>query len=217
MTLVGRDSLLTAWMTLPFDRSLACGVLESLADLQGREDDPASEEQPGRILHELRRHGGSGPFSSRSRYYGTVDPTPLFVGLAAEAWRWRALDESSLGRLAPAIGRAVDWVVGPGDTDGDGFVDYLRRDPHGLANQGWKDSWDGVTRADGTLPPGPIALVEVQGYAYQALRGGPAGRGGGHRSRRRRPPPPRGGAPRPFQRVVLGPAGMVRPGPRRRR
>jgi glycogen debranching enzyme len=171
MTLFGRDSLLTAWMTLPFDPSLACGVLESLADLQGREDDPASEEQPGRILHELRRHGGSGPFSSRSRYYGTVDATPLFVGLAAEAWRWRALDESSLGRLAPAIGRAVDWVVGPGDSDGDGFIDYLRRDPHGLANQGWKDSWDGVTRADGTLPPGPIALVEVQGYAYQALRG----------------------------------------------
>lgn len=171
MTLFGRDSLLTAWMTLPFDGSLACGVLESLADLQGREDDPASEEQPGRILHELRRHGGSGPFSSRSRYYGTVDATPLFVGLAAEAWRWRALDEGLLGRLAPAIGRAVDWVVGPGDSNGDGFVDYLRRDPSGLANQGWKDSWDGVTRADGTLPRGPIALVEVQGYAYQALLG----------------------------------------------
>ena len=171
MTLFGRDSLLTAWMTLPFDGSLACGVLESLADLQGREDDPASEEQPGRILHELRRHGGSGPFSSRSRYYGTVDATPLFVGLAAEAWRWRALDEGLLGRLAPAIGRAVDWVVGLGDSNGDGFIDYLRRDPSGLANQGWKDSWDGVTRADGTLPPGPIALVEVQGYAYQALLG----------------------------------------------
>ena len=93
MTLFGRDSLLTAWMTLPFDGSLAGGVLASLADLQGREDDPVSEEQPGRILHELRRHGGSGAFSSRNRYYGTVDATPLFVALAAEAWRWRAIDD----------------------------------------------------------------------------------------------------------------------------
>ena len=171
MTLFGRDSLLTAWMTLPFDRSLASGVLASLADLQGSRDDPASEEQPGRIIHELRRHGGSGPFSSRNRYYGTVDATPLFVGLAAEAWRWQAIDEDRLRHLAPAVGRAVAWILGPGDSDGDGFVDYLRRDPRGLANQGWKDSWDGVTRADGTLPHGPLALVEVQGYAYAALRG----------------------------------------------
>ena len=171
MTLFGRDSLLTSWMTLPFDASLAGGVLASLADLQGTEDDPLSEEQPGRIIHELRRHGGSGPFSSRSRYYGTVDATPLFVGLVAEAWRWRALDEEALGHLAPAVGRAVEWTLGAGDSDGDGFVDYLRRDPRGLANQGWKDSWDGINRADGTLPGGPLALVEVQGYAYQALRG----------------------------------------------
>ena len=171
MTLFGRDSLLTAWMTLPFDGSLAGGVLASLADLQGRDDDPASEEQPGRILHELRRHGGSGAFSSRSRYYGTVDATPLFVGLTAEAWRWRAIDHDALRALAPAVGRAVDWVTGAGDSDGDGFLDYRRRDPHGLANQGWKDSWDGITRADGTLPEAPLALVEVQGYAYAALHG----------------------------------------------
>jgi glycogen debranching enzyme len=171
MTLFGRDSLLTAWMTLPFDGSLAGGVLTSLADLQGSEDDPASEEQPGRILHELRRHGGTGAFSSRSRYYGTVDATPLFVGLAAEAWRWRAIDETALRRLAPAVGRAVDWISGAGDSDGDGFVDYRRRDPSGLANQGWKDSWDGITRADGSIPEAPLALVEVQGYAYAALLG----------------------------------------------
>ena len=171
MTLFGRDSLLTAWMTLPFDGSLARGVLASLAELQGVRDDPASEEQPGRIMHELRRHGGSGPFSSRSRYFGTVDATPLFVGLAAEAWRWGSVDEDTLRTLAPAIGRAVDWVIGPGDSDGDGFVDYRRRDPQGLANQGWKDSWDGITRADGTLPTAPLALVEVQGYVYAALRG----------------------------------------------
>jgi glycogen debranching enzyme len=171
MTLFGRDSLLTAWMTLPFDGSLAGGVLASLAELQGRVDDPASEEQPGRIVHELRRHGGNGPFSSRSRYYGTVDATPLFVALAAEAWRWRAVDENALRDLAPALGRAVDWILGPGDSDGDGFLDYRRSDPSGLANQGWKDSWDGITRADGTIPEAPLALVEVQGYAYAALRG----------------------------------------------
>lgn len=171
MTLFGRDSLLTSWMTLPFDASLAGGVLESLADLQGTEHDPASEEQPGRIIHELRRHGGNGPFSSRSRYYGTVDATPLFVGLVAEAWRWRALDDDALARLAPAVGRAVGWTLGAGDSDGDGFLDYLRRDPRGLQNQGWKDSWDGITRADGSLPTGPMALVEAQGYAYSALHG----------------------------------------------
>ncbi len=122
-------------------------------------------------MHELRRHGGSGPFTSRSRYYGTVDATPLFVGLAAEAWRWGSIDEIALRSLAPALGRAVDWIIGPGDSDGDGFVDYRRRDPRGLANQGWKDSWDGITRADGTLPTAPLALVEVQGYVYAALRG----------------------------------------------
>jgi len=171
MTLFGRDSLLTAWMMLPFDGSLARGVLASLADLQGVLDDPASEEQPGRIVHELRRHGGSGSFTSRSRYYGTVDATPLFVGLAAEAWRWGSIDEVTLRTLAPAVGRALDWIIGPGDSDGDGFVDYRRRDPLGLANQGWKDSWDGITRADGTLPEAPLALVEVQGYVYAALRG----------------------------------------------
>jgi glycogen debranching enzyme len=174
MTLFGRDALLTAWMTLPFDGSLAGGVLASLAELQGVRDDPASEEQPGRIVHELRRHGGSGPFSSRSRYYGTVDATPLFVALAAEAWRWRAVDEATLHELAPAIGHAVEWIIGPGDSNADGFVDYRRRDPRGLVNQGWKDSWDGITRADGTLPPAPLALVEVQGYAYAALRGAAA-------------------------------------------
>ncbi|MBA2952485.1 amylo-alpha-1,6-glucosidase [Nocardioides sp. CGMCC 1.13656] len=174
MTLFGRDSLLTAWMTLPFDGSLAAGVLAGLAELQGRVDDPASEEQPGRIVHELRRHGGSGPFSSRNRYYGTVDATPLFVALAAEAWRWRAIDEGTLRDLAPAVGRAIDWTIGAGDSNGDGFVDYRRRDAHGLANQGWKDSWDGITRADGTLPQAPLALVEVQGYAYAALTGAAA-------------------------------------------
>ena len=218
MTLFGRDSLLTAWMTLPFDGSLAGGVLASLADLQGREDDPASEEQPGRILHELRRHGGSGAFSSRNRYYGTVDATPLFVGLTAEAWRWRAIDEATLRSLAPAVGRAIDWIIGPGDSDGDGFVDYRRRDARGLANQGWKDSWDGITRADGTVPTAPLALVEVQGYVYAALQGAATLADVvdiGHR--RQRPQAACRGAQGPLQRGLLGPSGLVRPRPRLRR
>jgi glycogen debranching enzyme len=171
MTLFGRDSLLTAWMTLPFDGTLASGVLRTLAELQGTVDDPTAEEQPGKILHELRRHGGGGPFASRERYYGTVDATPLFVMLAAEAQRWGALTAPQLEELAPAVDRAIGWVLGPGDSDGDGFVDYRRRNAAGLSNQGWKDSWDGITAADGSLPTGPIALVEVQGYAYAALVG----------------------------------------------
>ena len=172
MTLFGRDSLLAAWMTLPFDPTLAVGVLHALSELQGTVDDPRAEEQPGKILHELRRHGGGGPFADRERYYGTVDATPLFVMLAAEAWRWGALTPADLSALSPAVDRALDWILGDGDSDDDGFLDYRRRDAAGLSNQGWKDSWDGITSADGSLPSGPIALVEVQGYAYAALRGG---------------------------------------------
>jgi glycogen debranching enzyme len=171
MTLFGRDSLLTSWMTLPFEPSLARGVLSTLADLQGRAYDPVAEEQPGKILHELRRRGGGGPFSTRNRYYGTVDATPLFVMLAAEAWRWGALSGEDLGRLAPAVDAALTWILGDGDSNGDGLIDYRRSDRSGLANQGWKDSWNGITFADGSLPEGPIALVEVQGYVYAALLG----------------------------------------------
>ncbi|MCU1398712.1 MAG: amylo-alpha,6-glucosidase [Acidimicrobiales bacterium] len=171
MTLFGRDSLLASWMTLPFEPSLAAGVLSTLADLQGTTNDPVAEEQPGKILHELRRHGGGGPFATRSRYYGTVDATPLFVMLAAEAHRWGALSSDDLLRLGPAVDAALSWILGSGDSDSDGFVDYRRSDPSGLSNQGWKDSWDGVNSVDGSVPHGPIALVEVQGYAYAALLG----------------------------------------------
>ena len=169
MTVFGRDSLLTAWMTLPFDATLARGVLLTLADLQGTADDPTADEEPGKILHELRRHGGGGPFATRSRYYGTVDATPLFVMLAAEAWRWGALIESDLQALAPAVDRALDWLE---QFLEDGrFVSYARREASGLSNQGWKDSWDGVSSAAGQIPEAPISLVEVQGYTFAALTG----------------------------------------------
>ena len=172
MTLFGRDSLLTSWMLLPFDHVLVNGVLVTLAELQGATHDPVAEEEPGKILHEVRTLGGDGPFASRGRYFGSVDATPLFVATAAEAWRWGALDDVTLATLAPAIGRAVAWIRR--HLDGPGLVMYRRRDPGGLANQGWKDSWDGVTFADGSLAEAPIALIEVQGYAYDALRGAAA-------------------------------------------
>jgi glycogen debranching enzyme len=168
MTLFGRDSLLTAWMTLPFDATLASGVLATLADLQGQHDDPASEEEPGRILHEVR-HGGSGPFTERDRYFGSIDSTPLFLMLAEEAWRWGALDEGAVLGLGPAIEAALGWLARRGVPER--FLAYRRPTPQGLSNQGWKDSWDGVTFADGNLAEAPISLVEVQGYAYAALVG----------------------------------------------
>ena len=171
MTLFGRDSLLTSYMALPFAPELARGVLRHLAELQGRAIDPASGEEPGKIIHELRSHGGTGPFRERSRYYGTVDATPLYVLVAAEAMRWGALSTADRSWMVPAVDAAIAWIRDFGDSDGDGYVDYRPHDDHGLSNQGWKDSWDGVTFADGSLPDAPIALVEVQGYVYAALLG----------------------------------------------
>ena len=168
MTLFGRDSLLTSYMALPLDQSLALGTLRTLARLQGSRDDPASEEQPGRILHEVRF--GAEPslaLGGRSVYYGTIDATPLFVVLLGELRRW-GLETAEVDRLMPHAERALAWVVERGDRDGDLFVEYERATEKGLANQGWKDSWDGVTFADGTVASGPIALCEVQGYTYAA-------------------------------------------------
>ena len=167
MTLFGRDSLLTSWMTLPFDASLAAGVLLTLGELRGRRDDPVSEEEPGKILHEVRHGADGGPFSHRSRYFGSVDATPLFLVVAAEAWRWGAIDEATLDELRPAIEDAVRWLLRRGVPEQ--FLSYERQTEQGLSNQGWKDSWDGVTSSSGALPSAPIALVEVQGYAFAAL------------------------------------------------
>jgi glycogen debranching enzyme len=169
MTLFGRDSLLTSYMALPLDQGLARGTLQTLARLQGQRDNAASEEEPGRILHEVRF--GAEPalaLGGESVYYGTADATPLFVVLLGELRRW-GLDEHELDRLLPHADRALEWVVDRGDRDGDLFVEYQRATDRGLANQGWKDSWDGVTFADGTVARGPIALCEVQGYAYAAF------------------------------------------------
>ena len=168
MTVFGRDSLLTAWMTLLADPSLARGVLETLARRQGREDDPLTEEEPGKIVHELRfGHAGGLALGGGDAYFGSVDATPLFVMLLGELRRWDP-DEALVERLLPAADRALAWIEERGDRDGDGFVEYERRNPRGLANQGWKDSWDAVRHLDGELAEAPIALCEVQGYVYAA-------------------------------------------------
>jgi glycogen debranching enzyme len=159
MTLFGRDSLLTAWMALPLDSSLALGTLQTLAESQGTKNDPRTEEQPGRIVHELRR----GPEAlDGGRYYGTADATPLFVMLLAEAWRWGA-STRAVRNLLPAADAALSWVDGHGD-----FVTYQRATENSLLNQGWKDSPNAINHADGRLATGPIALCEVQAYAYAA-------------------------------------------------
>jgi glycogen debranching enzyme len=168
MTIFGRDSLITSWMILPLDPSLALGTLRTLASLQGAKVNPPTEEEPGKILHEMRFGmqaslwlGGS------SVYYGSVDATPLFVMLLGELRRW-GLERRVVDELLPHADRALDWIVNYGDRDCDGYVEYARSTELGLANQGWKDSFDGVTFADGRIAEPPIALAEVQGYVYAA-------------------------------------------------
>jgi glycogen debranching enzyme len=171
LTLFGRDALWAAFMALPYDLDLAGGTLRTLARRQGRRDDPATEEAPGKILHEIRRgslvHRGDLP----PNYYGTIDATPLFVMLLSEAWRW-GLPEREVEALLPHLEAALAWLERDGDPDGDGFLEYAKRGERGLDNQGWKDSHDGIQFADGRLAAPPIALVEVQGYAYDAARRG---------------------------------------------
>ena len=170
MTVFGRDSLLTSWMLLPLDARVALGTLQVLADRQGVRSEPRTEEEPGRILHEIRSgltvSGGPG---GDSVYYGTADATPLFVMLVGELRRW-GIPLAELEPLLPHVDRALEWVDSHGDRDGDGFVEYGRATPHGLVNQGWKDSFDGITFPSGAIPHAPIALAEVQGYVYAALR-----------------------------------------------
>ena len=168
MTLFGRDSLITSWMALIVDPDLALGVLQTLARFQGTKVDARNEEEPGRILHEMRF--GDAPTLSLGGgniYYGTADATPLFVMLLGELRRW-GLARELVDSLLPAADHALEWVEQYGDRDGDGYVEYQRATDRGLINQGWKDSWDGIRFADGTLPKGPIALCEVQGYVYGA-------------------------------------------------
>ncbi|BCW05909.1 glycogen debranching N-terminal domain-containing protein [Arthrobacter sp. NtRootA1] len=168
MALFGRDALLASLMALPVDPSLALGTIQTLADRQGRVVDPISEEEPGKILHEVRLDVSSGlALGGKSAYYGSVDATPLFVTVLGEVGRWGFAAET-ISALLPHADRALDWIRDYGDKDGDGFVEYSRLNDRGLINQGWKDSWDGINFADGSLAEPPIALCEVQAYVYSA-------------------------------------------------
>jgi len=164
----GRDALITAHQLLSVTTRPARDALRLLAALQGTKDDAWRDEQPGKILHEIRRGelAGAGVIP-HSPYYGAVDSTPLFVLLFAQYFRWTA-DRQLAEELLPNVRAALDWIDTYGDMDGDGFVEYKRRSPDGLENQGWKDSWDAVVHADGRLATPPIALAEVQAYVYLA-------------------------------------------------
>ncbi|MGH9054456.1 MAG: amylo-alpha-1,6-glucosidase [Acidimicrobiales bacterium] len=168
MTLFGRDSLITASMALLVDPELALGTLQTLARFQGSEVRPYNEEEPGRILHEMRfGEAASLSLGGGTIYYGTADATPLFVMLLGELRRW-GLAREAVDELLPHADRALEWVEKFGDRDGDGYVEYQRTSDRGLRNQGWKDSVDAVRFADGRLAEPPIALAEVQGYTYGA-------------------------------------------------
>ena len=166
----GRDAIFTAWQVLWINASLARGVLAFLSSTQATEVSKFRDSQPGKILHETRKGEmttlGEVPFG---RYYGGVDTTPLFVALAG-AYADRTGDLEFIDRLWPSLLAAVNWMDQYGDSNGDGLIDYQRGRDSGLSNQGWKDSEDSVFHADGSFPEGPIALVEVQGYAFAAYR-----------------------------------------------
>lgn len=164
----GRDSLIASLQMLAVNPETARGTLRTMAAMQGTKEDARRDEQPGKIMHEIRygelANLGEIPFTP---YYGTIDATPLFLVLAAEYYHWTA-DRKLLEELLPAIEQALLWIAKYGDADGDGFLEYYRESEGGLSNQGWKDSGDSLVHADGEYAQGPIALAEVQAYVYHA-------------------------------------------------
>jgi glycogen debranching enzyme len=168
MALFGRDSLLTSYQALPFLPELARTSLQVLAATQGKIVDGFRDEEPGKILHELRL-GELTEFRERpqSPYYGASDTTPLFLVLLDEYERWTG-DGELVRRLEAPARAALDWIDRYGDRDGDGYVEYQRARETGLENQCWKDSWNSILFRDGTVAPSPRATCEIQGYVYDA-------------------------------------------------
>ena len=173
MTMFGRDSILTSLQALPFVPELAATTLRVLGLWQGTRTDDFRDEDPGRILHEMR-YGELTAFEERphSPYYGTADATPLFVVLLDEYERWTG-DRALVRDLEQEARAALRWIDDHADLMGDGYVWYRRRNEDtGLENQCWKDSWDSISYHDGRLPGFPRATCELQGYAYDAKRRG---------------------------------------------
>jgi len=164
----GRDSLIAALQLLPVHPEVARGTLFTMAQYQGAEINAWRDEEPGKIMHELRggelANTNEIPFTP---YYGTIDATPLFLVLLGEYVQWTD-DRELLMMLLPHIDRALQWIDQYGDIDGDGFVEYDQKSSKGLSNQGWKDSGNSIVHRNGEFAKAPIALVEVQGYVYQA-------------------------------------------------
>jgi glycogen debranching enzyme len=168
LTVFGRDTLITAYQSVSFGPLLARGALLELASLQGRECNDFRDEEPGKIMHEIRQGEltllGLKPHSP---YYGTADATMLWLILLSEYWRWTG-DSALVRRLERNVRAALEWIDTYGDRDGDGYVEYQTRSLQGLGNQCWRDSWDGVQFSDGRMPYLPLATCELQGYVYDA-------------------------------------------------
>ncbi len=169
VTLFGRDSLVVSLESISGYPEFALGALHALARVQAKDDDPEQDKEPGKIPHEIR----SGELASLgllpfAPYYGTHDATPLYIIVLSYAYQWSG-DVGLLRRYRRNADAALRWILKYGDQDGDGFQEYLRRSKQGIENQGWKDSWDAIRHADGSIPKGPIALCELQGYAFDAF------------------------------------------------
>lgn len=169
MAIFGRDTLITSLFTVAFAPDLGRAALRTLGRLQATEDDPERDAEPGKILHELRV-GKVAALARTLPYYGSVDATPLYVMLAAELWRWTG-DDGLVRELEPNLRAAMAWIEGPADLTGRGYVEFQRRSERGFLVQSWKDSRNSMLFSDGTRAEPPLAVSEVQGYAYAARLG----------------------------------------------